>query len=362
MIDFTGTTFYLGGNTPNGFFSFFSEIYNPNDNWRLYIIKGGPGTGKSSFIKNVATEVEKEGYAVERIPCASDPTSLDGVIFHELKTAIADGTAPHVIEPKFPGAIEQILNLGDYWDSNMLRENAFEIRRLTLLNSEEHKRCNRFISVAASIDQDTKKLVSPFLMQDKIKRFAKRFAAREFNIKKGVPSKEYHRFLSAITPFGFDVKTQTATALCGKIISIDDPFGLSSSMLLEELRKVALLQGLDIIICPCPLRPETDIEHLFLPELGLGLMTQNLYHKAPLSTSRTIHYERFCDKEKVKAIKNRITFNGKVKLELLDEAVIHLQKAKALHDILESYYIKAMDFDKVNNLAKKVILDILNTK
>ena len=41
---------FLGANTPKGFVSLFDELYNPYTTKNAYIIKGGPGTGKSSFI------------------------------------------------------------------------------------------------------------------------------------------------------------------------------------------------------------------------------------------------------------------------------------------------------------------------
>ena len=37
---------FMGANTPQGFVSFFDELYNPYENCTPYIIKGGPGTGK----------------------------------------------------------------------------------------------------------------------------------------------------------------------------------------------------------------------------------------------------------------------------------------------------------------------------
>lgn len=42
---------------------------------------------------------------MELIPCASDPDSLDAIIDYDGRLAMADGTAPHVIEAKFPGRL-----------------------------------------------------------------------------------------------------------------------------------------------------------------------------------------------------------------------------------------------------------------
>lgn len=93
----TGKTlhFFLGANTPQGFVSRFDQLADPNDGWREFVIKGGPGTGKSSLMKRIAAEKGERCQRVEMIHCSSDVDSLDGVILPDIKTAIGDGTSPH---------------------------------------------------------------------------------------------------------------------------------------------------------------------------------------------------------------------------------------------------------------------------
>ena len=76
---------FLAANSGEGFVSYFSDCYNYADGWRAYIIKGGPGTGKSSFMKYVTAKAQERGYDIELCPCSSDPDSLDGVIIKEIK-------------------------------------------------------------------------------------------------------------------------------------------------------------------------------------------------------------------------------------------------------------------------------------
>ena len=44
---------FPGGNTSQGFYSYYRYIL-PEDAKRIFIIKGGPGTGKSVFMREVA--------------------------------------------------------------------------------------------------------------------------------------------------------------------------------------------------------------------------------------------------------------------------------------------------------------------
>ena len=103
--------FFLGANTPQGVVSRFDQLADWREGWREYVLKGGPGTGKSTLMGRVAQLAQGRCGRIELIHCSSDADSLDGVILHDLKAAIADGTAPHAIEPRFPGAFEQLVDL-----------------------------------------------------------------------------------------------------------------------------------------------------------------------------------------------------------------------------------------------------------
>lgn len=88
-------SFFLGANSKNGFYSLYDELIDAKHAETVYIIKAGPGCGKSSFMRRITDNLSKHGIDSESILCASDPDSLDGAVFSELKTAVVDGTAPH---------------------------------------------------------------------------------------------------------------------------------------------------------------------------------------------------------------------------------------------------------------------------
>ena len=63
------------------------------------LILGPSGSGKSTLMKRVAAAAEGRCEQIELIHCSSDADSLDGVILHDVKTSIADGTSPHAGVP-----------------------------------------------------------------------------------------------------------------------------------------------------------------------------------------------------------------------------------------------------------------------
>ena len=106
---------FPGANTSNGFYSYFDYII-PKDINRVFCFKGVPIVGNSSLMKKVARDFVEKGYDVEVFPCSSDPSSLDAVVIKKLKVVLLDATAPHIVDPKIPGAIDEIVNFGDFWN------------------------------------------------------------------------------------------------------------------------------------------------------------------------------------------------------------------------------------------------------
>ena len=94
------TDFFVGANSGEGFRNLFPEMVDIADTYDLMVLKGGPGVGKNTFMREVVRAMEAAGTAVERLWCSGDPDSLDGVVLPELRCAVVDGTSPHGSEAK----------------------------------------------------------------------------------------------------------------------------------------------------------------------------------------------------------------------------------------------------------------------
>lgn len=93
------TNFFVGANSGNGFQNLFSELTDLEDTYDLMILKGGPGVGKNTFMREIGRAMEEAGTPVEYLWCSGDPDSLDGVVLPALRCAVADGTSPHGTAP-----------------------------------------------------------------------------------------------------------------------------------------------------------------------------------------------------------------------------------------------------------------------
>ena len=68
-------TYFIAANGFDGFCSNFKYALNPNDLDRIFILKGGPGTGKSTLMKHIAEHFISNGIEVKKYLCSSDPKS-----------------------------------------------------------------------------------------------------------------------------------------------------------------------------------------------------------------------------------------------------------------------------------------------
>lgn len=95
MLSTQPVQYFLGANSPSGFYSLYDQLLPPEQASAIYILKGGPGCGKSTLMRRVAGLVQEAGQSAEYILCSGDPESLDAVVFPGLRAALVDGTAPH---------------------------------------------------------------------------------------------------------------------------------------------------------------------------------------------------------------------------------------------------------------------------
>lgn len=349
-----GAVFFLAANSSKGFFSLFNELYPYDSGWKAYIIKGGPGTGKSGLMKKVAAKAEEKGYTVERIICSSDPDSLDAVIIPEKSLCFADGTAPHTLDPKYPGAVEEIINLGEFWDSKPLYKNKEHIITVTDCNKALHKRSANYVSAASTALSDSKKIILPYIMREKAENYATRFVLRNCKCSDRKGS-EKRRFLSGITPKGYVTLFDTASLLCERIYSVSDENQCVAGEVINALRRAAISNGIDVITCLNPLSPEDLPLHIIFTDEKIGFFTSDSIQNFKNISDKNINAKRFISGDVLSNHKQRLNFNKKTAAELLNEGIKLLENAKQTHDKMESYYIDAMDFDKLNIYTDELI-------
>ena len=96
---------FFGASTPQGLHDFIPEL---TVGLKRYLIKGRPGSGKSTLMREVVKKATSLGYDVDVYHCSLDPKSLDMVVVPELSFCVFDATAPHAYEPSL--ATDEIID------------------------------------------------------------------------------------------------------------------------------------------------------------------------------------------------------------------------------------------------------------
>lgn len=347
--------FFLVANSADGFYSLFSQLYDPNGDNRAVIIKGGPGTGKSSFMKRIADEAQRLGFYTERISCSSDPQSLDAVIIPELKFSIADGTAPHTLEPIYPGAVEEILNLGECWNSKELHSKADEIRNANARYKSFHAHARDYIHSAGTLRMNSIKTLRALVNEKRVSEFVDNFIKEIEESAKSKDAKISKRILTGISPDGIITYYNTIENLCDKIVILDDPSGTAADCVMKKIAQSAVENGIDVITCMSPLFPQEMIEHIILPQCGICLTLKNDLLSAEAPAKASISLKTFYKQNEYDEFEEQLIFNSTVSKALLEKGCTQIKNAKKAHDELEALYIPSMDFDAVNKKKRKML-------
>jgi Cdc6-like AAA superfamily ATPase len=353
--------YYPGGNTVKGFHSFYDS--NLKGLERVFILKGGPGTGKSSLMKKIGNEWVEKGYNIELLHCSSDNNSIDGVIIPSLKVGIVDGTAPHIIEPKAPGAVEEYVNLGDAWDTNKLISNKNEIQNLTSQIHEHFQKAYSIFNDALEIHDNWETIYINTMDYTKADQLTHTLIESFFGKTEFVKEADVrHRFFGATTPQGPVDFIPNLTEDLSKRYFIKGRPGTGKSTMLKKLAEAAAAKGIDVEVYHCGFDPNS-LDMVIFRELDLCIFDSTAPHEYDPSRDgdEIIDVydlliapgtdEKFAEKLK------QIEAQYKSKMA---EATGYLAKAKELHDELEVFYISAMDFSKVQGIQGKIAKEIEN--
>lgn len=374
--------FFLGGNTGNGFFSFYGEVVT-EESKHLYILKGGPGTGKSTFIKEAGEEIRRLGLPVELIHCSSDNNSLDGMVCPSLGIAMIDGTAPHTVDPKYPGAVDEILNFGAYWDKKALKMKKEAILELTQTGRVCFSKAYAYLGAAATIYREwsrtNQRLTGEARWRAAVKEIENEISRRAEKYRRGGNSSEkggyrFRRlFASAITPEGPVHHLESIFQDAEVLYLLEGPPGYGQEPIISGLLRMAGEKRLATEVFYCALCPE-KIDHLWFPEIGAGVISSTPPHQYPasrptriLNLETPVAVDSSCGPgaswPRVR-LQHELAGNaGEVRAVLtglMEKAVAWLRQAKTVHDELEDCYRPYMDFQALDVLKEKTLAEILS--
>ena len=262
-------------------------------------------------------------------------------------------TRSHVIEPKFPAAVDRYVNLGQFYDIAPIKAARDQVVARTEAYQAAYQRAFHCLKAARQVEVDANACLQSAMDWARADRRITGVIARELRRKGGGPGKVSCRFLGGMTHQGYVWRFDSVDLLCPRVYELADRGELGSGVLLR-LRDAATAAGHDVIAC---LNPEDmgRIQHLLVPGLGLGFVTSNEQLPYPGKPYRRIRLDAMTEVQD----RPRLRFARRMTEALREEAWAALREAKTEHDALEAIYNPHVDFEGVRSLAEQETQRIL---
>ena len=339
--------YFAASNSKSGFYSYYSGCFDRKEIGAVYAIKGGPGTGKSRFMREVANCAKEKGWRVETVYCSSDPESLDGIVLWKEREGIAflDATAPHVYEPRRVGFRENLINLGAFWDASLLRARSEEIEALDQKKKSAYQRAYRYLSAYGAVAENRDAMLAPYYRERAIAAFAAKLLQGLPNGDAFLPQVALMRSVGMRGAVAFDTYLSQAS----RIFLIEDCRGCAFR-LTEALYRCIAEKKLRVRVSKDPILPER-VDGLFLCESGYAFVVAEKSECA--YPFKQISTRRFVDTARMRAVRQSVNATERLQEALLAEALDSLREVKAAHFELEQIYSSAMDFSQKEDFTKK---------
>lgn len=338
--------FFGAVNSAYGFKSYFDKLFFTDDIKRRFIIKGGAGTGKSTFLKALAAGADKCGHDAELYYCSSDPKSLDGVIIRDIGVCALDATAPHAYDCKYVGCVDTLLDVTRFLNGKALLKMTDDVKRLAKESSHAYKSGYKSLSAAGKLIEELYESGREHIDENKLMKTARRLTKNT-----GKNEKELIvRIVSSINANGKTSLTEYFSNV-SRAYHIEDKY-VSAPILLKKITECA--HG-KVTAFTDPLMPE-NFEAVYLEETNTLISAEKkLLPEKFTRIAKDKFYDGYYSENKEK-----IKFQIKLIKALTDMACMRFKNAKESHDALEKINVAAMDFHAMEKWSQKLIKEILS--
>ena len=353
--------YFACANSAKGYINLFHSNLAPLD--KVYILKGGPGKGMSELMRKIAKTLEEHNEIVEYIHNPSDPDALDGVIFPKLNVGIVDGTAPHVIEPKVPGAIEEYVNLGVSWNTEALAGYKDHILELMVRMQQYHEKAYTEFKEGLKVHDEWEKVYIQNMdlsRADELTTEVTKSLLPTTQFKK--QSLVKHRFFGGSTPKGPMDFVENITSDITTRYFIKGRPGSGKSTMMKKILRTAEAQGLDTEVYHCGFDPES-LDMLLFPELSLCIFDSTAPHEYYPSREGDKVIDMYTEiikqgtdeqyKKELAEIQIRYKSHIKAGTSHLADAKTHLEELNHIYD-------KATNFSVVDRIGKELYQKIIS--
>ncbi len=255
--------------------------------------------------------------------------------------------ATHVIDPKYPGVVEEIVNLGAFWDTVKLQKHKSEIISISEKKSAAYFQVYKSLESAYEVLDEEQQ---PTLKDGTVKELVTKLGEEIFQMP---TPRLRHIFAGAITPNGPVHYSQEIISSCIKRYQLVGGSRKDKSRFLQQLSLLALEKNCDVDLYHCFFDPDYH-SMLVVPQLGIAVIDNSLPYLGEL-----INSAQFTGKVDLGEQDVASKFSDK-SMKLMETAVGKLKQAKKHHEELEKYYVQSMDFEGIDKLRENIMTKIIS--
>lgn len=332
--------YFAAANGYSGFRSYFDTVFKSENYDKIFVLKGGPGTGKSSLLSSVLKHFYDAGCYTEAILCSSDTDSLDGAIIENKgrRVALLDGTAPHERDATIPGAIDKIINLGENWNEIELEKRKDEILLSKNKKQKSYKNAYNHLQISGIFALENSKIYNKHF------DFQKAEKSSDLILKSLSLQSQLDRSIRLNEAFGKFGKEIIDTDFAGKSILSIGGQAENAYLFMSMLSKKMKERGIGFIEYPSALS-EVRTTALETSELVI-IINQDSYDIC--ANDFAIPFSE-TEKETCKRLSESEAYFRKIASEYFAEASKH-------HFSLEEIYKSNMDFSLNDEIIENIIL------
>jgi len=343
---------FPGAMGPDGFISCFDHLMPEHAVKRRIVLKGGPGVGKSTFMRRIHAALCPDAEASVLYFCSGDPDSLDAVAVPHAGLLILDGTAPHIVDPHIPGARDSIINLGEYLNESAMRPRLPHIKACMADHSAFSRRARACMQAACALSRDNAALAQAATDEKRMAQMTRALihAALDGDAPPQDAPAVRPVITDAVTPKGeLSLIAENAQP---RVIRIAAHWAMDLTPVLRGVSSAARAAGYSVEVHLCPTVPGR-LMHLSIPALGVLITTGEL-----LASEQTFDFAA-CLPQSSLLRHETLLEQGRAGIKLhLHRAAGAMAQAKQLHDELETFYVPNMDFARWQTRFEETLVSL----
>lgn len=344
---------FVNSHTSQGFHTFIPELIQGIGS--VYILKGAPGSGKSTFIRLAGEIMSERGFEVEFWISALDAITPDGVYIPQLDLAVINGSLPESIEPRYPGVRDQLINMGEYLDRDIVMPHRAEIIKLIDGMNTSRQEVYNLLKEAGQVKAEIRRLNSRQLNIGKLEILIQQLGTEILENRPG----EKHYFSGAVTADGLVDYVNELSGACQKRYIFQGPSGSGKSTAINELARQARTAGYFLEYYHSGLEAE-NLVMVIIRNLQIALIEADGVEIPLKPWDVVVDLSSCLDADNNSKLNEGTSIYYRNFESLMLKAQHELEKANQMNKDLKKIYSSAMDFAGLDQLRTKLLEEIQN--